>query len=99
MWRVSPRLRQAVSWRRVNLLDAPDPAERWDVILCRNVLSDFDEEVRRVVLEHMAGVLAEDGCLVLGLSETVHGLTDAFRPAPGRRGLYARDPKAVRRVA
>ena len=89
MWRVSPRLRQMVRWRRINLLDAPDPAEVWDVILCRNVLSDFEDDIRRVVLERMAGVLAEDGRLVLGLSETVHGLTDALRPVPGRRGLYA----------
>ena len=99
MWRVSPRLRQAVSWRRFNLLDAPDPAQAWDLILCRNVLSDFDDDIRRVVLERLAGVLAEDGRLVLGLSETVHGVSDAFRPVPGRRGLYARNPEAARQVA
>lgn len=99
MWRVSPRLRQAVSWRRFNLLDTPDPAEVWDVILCRNVLSGFDDDIRRVVLERIAGVLAEDGRLVLGLSETVHGLTDALRPVPGRRGFYSRNPEASRRVA
>jgi chemotaxis protein methyltransferase CheR len=99
MWRVAPRLRQAVSWRAFNLLDAPDPAQVWDVILCRNVLSELDEDIRRGVLERLAGVLAEDGHLVLGLSETVHGLTDAFRPVPGRRGLYARNPGASRQVA
>jgi chemotaxis protein methyltransferase CheR len=99
MWRVSPRLRQAVSWRRFNLLDAPDPGVVYDVILCRNVLSDFDEETRRAVLERLSAVLADDGRLVLGLSETVHGLTDAFRPVPGRRGLYARNPQASRQVA
>lgn len=98
MWRVEPRLRQAVSWRRFNLLDAPDPAEVWDVILCRNVLSGFDDDVRRAVLGRLAGVLAEDGRLVLGLSETVHGLTDALRPIPGRRGLYAPN-EASRQVA
>jgi chemotaxis protein methyltransferase CheR len=88
-----------VSWRRFNLLDAPDPAETWDVILCRNVLSGFDDELRRTVLERLASVLADDGRLVLGLSETVHGLTDAFRPVPGRRGLYSRNPEASRQVA
>jgi chemotaxis protein methyltransferase CheR len=99
MWRVSPRLRQAVSWRSANLMDEPDPDDRWDLILCRNVLSSFDEDIRRVVLERLARALAEDGRLMLGFSETVHGLTDAFRPVPGRRGLYMRNPKAVRRVA
>jgi chemotaxis protein methyltransferase CheR len=97
MWRVSPRLRQAVSWRRANLLDPPEPGEAFDVILCRNVLSSFEEDVRRGVLERLASTLASDGLLVLGLSETVHGVTDAFRPAPGRRGLYAKNPDASRR--
>ncbi len=99
MWRVSPRLRQTVSWRRFNLLDEPEALGRFDLILCRNVLSGFDEDIRRIVLERLAGALVEDGRLVLGLSETVHGLSDAFRPAVGARGVYARNPDAGRRVA
>jgi chemotaxis protein methyltransferase CheR len=99
MWRVSPRLRQAVEWRPANLLDEPEPGKVFDLILCRNVLSEFDEDIRRVVLERLSRALAEDGRLLLGHSETVHGLTDAFRPAPGRRGWYVRNPEASRRVA
>ncbi len=99
MWRVSGRLRQAVNWRWANLLDDPEPEEAFDIILCRNVLSEFDEDIRRVVLGRLARALAPDGRLVLGLSETVHGLTDAFRPVPGRRGLYAPNPEASRQVA
>jgi chemotaxis protein methyltransferase CheR len=99
MWRASPRLRQAVSFRRFNLLDEPAALGRFDLILCRNVLSGFDEDIRRVVLGRLAGALAGDGALALGLTETVHGLTDAFRPVPGLRGIYARTPDAARRVA
>jgi chemotaxis protein methyltransferase CheR len=99
MWRVSPRLRQAVSFQRFNLLDEPGGLGRFDLVLCRNVLSGLDEDIRRVVLDRLASVLADDGALVLGLSETVHGLTEAFRPLPGLRGVYARTPGAARRVA
>jgi chemotaxis protein methyltransferase CheR len=99
MWRPSPRLRQAASFRRFNLLDELSALGRFDLILCRNVLTGFDEDIRRVVLERLAGALADDGALVLGLSETVHGLTDAFRPLQGLRGIYARTPGAARRVA
>lgn len=99
MWRVSPRLRQSTVFEAFNLLDEPNPQRVFDVILCRNVLNGLDEDLRRPVLERLSTVLAEDGVLVLGLSETVLGVSDAFRPMAGRRGLYARNPKASRRVA
>jgi chemotaxis protein methyltransferase CheR len=99
MWRVSPRLRQSVTWRRFNLMHDPEPLGQFDVILCRNVLSAFDEETRGAVLARLASALAGDGRLLLGLSETVHGLSDAFRPVAGRRGLYVRKAEAERQVA
>ncbi len=99
MWRVSPRLRQAVRWARYNLMDAPDGVGPFDLILCRNVLPAFDRDTACLVLERLASVLAPDGRLLLGLSETVHGISGAFRPVAGRRGFYARDLDGVRRIA
>jgi chemotaxis protein methyltransferase CheR len=37
-----------------------------------------------------------DGFLVLGAAETVVGLTDAFKPMAGQRGLYRPNVAAVR---
>ncbi len=89
-WTLSPRIRQAVRWRRANLLGDLRSLGQFDCILCRNVLSAFDEPTRRQVLEQLALALPDDGFLVLGLNETVMGATEAFRPVPGRRGLYRR---------
>ena len=42
--------------------------------------------------------MRDDGYLFLGAAETVMGVTDAFQAAPGKRGLYTRNP-AFRSVA
>ena len=97
-WVLAPRIRQMVRWRRINLLADLRALGLFDVIFCRNVISAFDTPVRRRVLEQLAAALPEDGRLVLGLEETVDGVTDALQPAPGRRGVYVRNP-SFRRAA
>ena len=91
-WRLSPRIRGRVRWRRLNLAGDLSTVGRFDVIFCRNVLSAMDESVRPKVLEGLAGALPADGFLVLGQGESPLGLTDAYRPISGRDGLYARNP-------
>ena len=91
-WQVKAHLRQLIRWRQFNLLDDMRVLGRFDVVYCRNVLIYFDPETKRKVLENIAAVMADDGYLFLGAAETVMGLTDAFQPAPGQRGLYARNP-------
>ena len=91
-WRLSPRIRQRVRWRRLNLAGDLSQVGRFDVIFCRNVLCDLDEAVRPRVLEGLAAALPADGFLVLGADESPLGLTDAYRPITGRDGLFARNP-------
>ena len=97
-WVLSPNIRQMVRWRRMNLLGDLRPFGQFDVVFCRNVISAFDESTRKAVLDQLALSVAEDGFLVLGLNEAVAGLTQAFRPVPGRRGLYMRSPVGQRAV-
>ena len=42
----------------------------------------------KTILENMARQLAPDGFLFLGGAETVIGITEAFLPMPGQRGIY-----------
>lgn len=91
-WRLSPRIRQRVRWRRINLAADLGAVGRFDVILCRYVLSALDEGVRRKVLENLAAALPDDGFLLLSPGEAPETLTDAFRPVSGRPGLFARNP-------
>lgn len=91
-WRLSPRIRQRVRWRRLNLAADLSAVGQFDVIFCRNVLKDMDPAIRPRVLEGLAAALPADGFLVLGEGESPLGLTDAYRPISGRDGLYARNP-------
>ena len=93
-WRASPRLRQAVRWGRLNLMNDFAKLGRFDIILCRNVLSYFDAEPRHKVLRRLAESLAADGRLVLGAGEAA-GLPEVFEPARGGAGLHRRNPAYV----
>lgn len=95
MWRISPKIRAAVKYKAFNLLDDLRMIGRQDVIYCRNVLIYFDLETKRKVLEQMATILPDDGFLFLGAAETVLGITDAFKPMQGMRGLYIKNNAAA----
>lgn len=92
MWAISPRLRQMVRWRRVNLAADLATAGRFDVIFCRHVLSALIEPMRTRLLENLARALSPEGYLFLGLNENAANLDEAFQPVAGRPGLYARNP-------
>ena len=93
MWLLSPRLRQMVRWRRINLLADLRPLGQFDVIFCRNVIGGLDAATRVRLLEQLARALPPDGYLVLGQDETVGEATQALQPIPGRRGLYGLNPE------
>jgi chemotaxis protein methyltransferase CheR len=92
MWALSPRIRQMVRWRRINLLADLRTLGQFDAIFCRNVISGFDPVTRRRVLEQLARALPPDGFLVLGMNETVGEATVALRPIEGHPGLYGPNP-------
>ena len=92
MWAITPRIRQAVRWRRINLLADLTSMGRFDLILLRNVLPGLDPAVRGRIVEALAARLEEDGVLLLGAGEDLTAITRAVRPLDGRPGLFARDP-------
>jgi chemotaxis protein methyltransferase CheR len=86
-WRINEYLRSRVRFEEFNLLSDYSELGRFDVIFCRNVLIYFDVPTKQNALNRMAQVLAPDGYLVLGATETVVGLTDAFVPHEEHRSL------------
>jgi chemotaxis protein methyltransferase CheR len=90
-WALTPRIRQMVRWRRVNLIADLSALGRFDVIFCRNLISGLDGPYATRVLESLATALSDDGYLVLGVSEPAP-IRRILQPLPGRAGVYARDP-------
>ena len=85
LWRISPELRQGVRWARINLIDSLERLGRFDVILCRDVLTQFEPAAARRVLEALAARLAPDGRLVLGTREAM-----PLAGWSGEEGVFAR---------
>jgi len=88
-WQIAPELRAMVQYKSLNLLNNFSQLGSFDVIFCRNVLIYFDQETKIDVFDRLASLMPTDGFLILGAAETVVGLTDAFKPLPDQRGLYA----------
>jgi len=88
MWQIAPDIRAMVKYRQLNLLSDFSHLGLFDLIFCRNVLIYFDQDTKTDVLNRLAAVTVADGYLVLGGAETVVGLTDRFKMAPDKRGLY-----------
>jgi chemotaxis protein methyltransferase CheR len=70
---IDPSLPKRVSFERVNLVK-PDEVSRlgyFDLILCRNVLIYFSDNVIRRVVGTLAARLREEGRLLVGVSESL----------------------------
>jgi chemotaxis protein methyltransferase CheR len=68
-----PRIRTAIRWQKINLLDeaAVRAIGEVDVVLCRNLLIYFRDEVVRRVVEQLSERLKPDGTLLVGVSESL----------------------------
>ncbi|WP_296597750.1 protein-glutamate O-methyltransferase CheR [Phenylobacterium sp.] len=89
---LSPRVRQMVRWRRLNLMDELDRIGQFDLILCRNVLGQLAPEAAGRVLEQLEAVLAPGGALLLGPNDRAG---KAFVRAAPDMALYAAMPTAA----
>lgn len=77
-WRVREHIRKRVKFHELNFLDSLLPIGAVDIIFCRNVLIYFDLGMKKEILERMRGILAPDGFLVLGSTESILGVTEVF---------------------
>jgi chemotaxis protein methyltransferase CheR len=76
-FQVKPTLQRMVTFRRINLMD-----EQWtvppqlDFLFCRNVMIYFDRATQQRLVERFAGLLAPEGYLIVGHSESLYGVCD-----------------------
>ncbi|HVY90860.1 MAG TPA: protein-glutamate O-methyltransferase CheR [Hyphomonadaceae bacterium] len=95
-WRISEKIRQQVTFRKQNLIDANYPLGKFDVVLCRNVLIYFDGPTKSEVLDRIGQALNPGGFLIMGAAESVVGLSTSFEATQDRRGLYKLAARAVK---
>src|SRR5512146_68403 len=79
-YRVADCVKELVSFSYVNLLDPHKTSliGGVDVIFCRNVIIYFDREAKKKVIESFYHKLRDGGYLLLGHSESLINLSNAF---------------------
>lgn len=77
---VRDSVRKPVHFAWANLVEDKSllPLGKFDMILCRNVLIYFQDDTIKRVVENLGHVLDDDGALLLGHSESLVRITDAF---------------------
>jgi chemotaxis protein methyltransferase WspC len=98
---VRPEVRERVQFLQGNLLAPPDALreKQYEAIFCRNVLIYFDRETQDRAVAVLSGLLAPDGILFVGPSETALLLAHGFESASWPMAFACRKPRAAQAVA
>ena len=89
-WEISPRIRQSVRWKRINLLSDLSSLGRFDVILLRHVLSGLEPSLHGRIVESLAALLAPDGVLVLSPDDHLPNSAGDLVEATEQAGVFVR---------
>jgi chemotaxis protein methyltransferase CheR len=79
-YRIVDKVKELVSFSSLNLLDPlkANLISNMDIIFCRNVIIYFDKEAKKKVIESFSSKLREGGYLLLGHSESLINISNAF---------------------
>lgn len=94
--RVGPELVKSIDWRHVNLLDAAAVRAlgSFDVILCRNVLIYFRDQLVSQVVGLLRERLRADGALFVGVSESLMRFGNTLECEERAGVFFYRKPKS-----
>ncbi len=76
---MAQELRDLISFKQLNLMNEWPMKGKMDVIFCRNVVIYFNKDTQRILFDRYADILADDGYLFVGHSETLAKVTDRFK--------------------
>ena len=81
-YHLKPIIKNMVTYKNVNLFDRAKMRQmnKMDVIFCANVLIYFDTKSKKQVVNALYDSLNPGGFLLLGYSESLYGVSQAFKP-------------------
>jgi len=78
---IKTELKKLISFCRLNLSKPPFPMSGpFDIVLCRNVMIYFDDEVRKRLLDEIYRLIKPGGYLLVGHAESLTGMLSGFKP-------------------
>jgi len=97
-WIVKSSIRSMVEFRQINLAQPFSILGGFDVVLCRNVLIYFDNDIKKRMIGQFYDMVPEGGFLLLGASEQLYGVTDKFEPFHVGKTLIYKKPFKVEAI-
>lgn len=88
MWCLNNEIKDAVQFRKFNLVEDIYSLDQFDMILCRNVLIYFSEENKKEIYNNLAQSLKGDGVLFIGSSELLEDNGEQFSREMHTDGVY-----------
>lgn len=87
-WKIRDELRALATFRRANLLEPLFVPAPFDLIFCRNVAIYFTEADKVRLFRNLETVLARDGALIIGSTESISGLCPELEPKRYLRTVF-----------
>ncbi|MBS1802410.1 MAG: protein-glutamate O-methyltransferase CheR [Acidobacteria bacterium] len=87
-WKIRDEIRAMASFRTMNLLEPFSFPTRFDIIFCRNVAIYFKEPDKAKLFGNLARVLAKDGALIIGATESITGVCAELEPKRYLRSIF-----------
>ncbi len=78
VWCLPDEIKKQVKFHQFNLMDSYDRFGSFDLILCRNVLIYFSNDLKQQIYGKIAKSLPQGGCLVLGSAESMQPAFKGF---------------------
>jgi chemotaxis protein methyltransferase CheR len=87
-YKVRDQIRGMTTFKPINLLEPLPFTNKFDIVFCRNVAIYFSEPDKRKLYESISRVLAPDGYLIIGSTESLTGVTQRFEPKRYMRSIF-----------
>ncbi|MEW6708192.1 MAG: protein-glutamate O-methyltransferase CheR [Candidatus Riflebacteria bacterium] len=87
-FKIRDEIRAMASFSSINLIDPFAFPLPFDIVFCRNVAIYFSEKDKLSLFERISRVIAPDGALIIGSTESITGITAKFMPHRYLRAVF-----------
>ena len=87
-WKIRDELRALATFKTMNLLEPFSFPAKFDIIFCRNVAIYFSEQDKIRLFKAIGRVMAPDGYLIIGSTESITNLCPEFEPKRYLRAVF-----------
>jgi chemotaxis protein methyltransferase CheR len=88
VWKIRDELRALATFKTMNLLEPFVFPAKFDIIFCRNVAIYFSEQDKVRLFKSIGRVMAPDGYLIIGSTESITSLCPEFEPKRYLRAVF-----------